>query len=120
MYLLLERELKSKRFGYFFARLPSLDALDQLNSHCLTTGFIFLTAGDRYRLDLGAAGLGHLLAVGPEGDLVADHLVHLSGADPSAVHCRLAGQAGSSNGDARFCLPWFLPSGVSIIFSEGA
>jgi cytochrome c-type biogenesis protein CcsB len=45
MYLLLERELKSRRLGYFFARLPSLDALDQLNSHCVTAGFIFLTLG---------------------------------------------------------------------------
>lgn len=45
MYLVQEWELKSKRLGYFFARLPSLDALDQLNNHCLTTGFIFLTLG---------------------------------------------------------------------------
>jgi cytochrome c-type biogenesis protein CcsB len=45
MYLLQERELKRKKFGYFFTRLPSLDALDQLNSHCLTTGFVFLTLG---------------------------------------------------------------------------
>lgn len=45
MYLVQEWELKSKRFGYFFSRLPSLDALDQLNNHCLTTGFVFLTLG---------------------------------------------------------------------------
>jgi len=45
MYLLQEWELKSKRFGYFFSRLPSLDALDQLNSHCLSAGFVFLTIG---------------------------------------------------------------------------
>ena len=45
MYLLQEKELKTKRFGYFFSRLPSLDALDQLNSHCLTAGFVFLTLG---------------------------------------------------------------------------
>lgn len=45
MYLLQERELKRKKFGYFFTRLPSLDALDQLNSHCLATGFVFLTLG---------------------------------------------------------------------------
>jgi cytochrome c-type biogenesis protein CcsB len=45
MYLLLERELKSKKFGYFFPRFPSLDALDQLNNHCLTAGFVFLTIG---------------------------------------------------------------------------
>lgn len=45
MYLLLERELKRKKFGYFFPRFPSLDSLDQLNNHCLTAGFIFLTIG---------------------------------------------------------------------------
>lgn len=45
MYLLQERELKSKKFGFFFSRLPSLDALDQLNNHCLTAGFVFLTLG---------------------------------------------------------------------------
>jgi cytochrome c-type biogenesis protein CcsB len=45
MYLLQEHELKSKRFGYFFTRLPSLDALDQLNSHCLAIGFVLLTLG---------------------------------------------------------------------------
>lgn len=45
MYLLLERELKSKKFGYFFARFPSLDSLDQLNNHCLSAGFLFLTIG---------------------------------------------------------------------------
>ena len=45
MYLLQERELKSKRFGFFYSRLPSLESLDQLNSHCLTIGFVFLTLG---------------------------------------------------------------------------
>ncbi len=45
MYLLQERELKNKKFGYFFARFPSLEALDQLNNHCLTVGFVFLTLG---------------------------------------------------------------------------
>lgn len=45
MYLLQERELKNKKFGYFFSRLPSLDSLDQLNSHCLAIGFIFLSVG---------------------------------------------------------------------------
>ncbi len=45
MYLLLEREIKSKKFGYFFSRFPSLDSLDQLNNHCLSAGFTFLTIG---------------------------------------------------------------------------
>jgi cytochrome c-type biogenesis protein CcsB len=45
MYLLLEREIKSKRFGVFYNRLPSLEALDTLNHHCLAVGFPLLTLG---------------------------------------------------------------------------
>jgi cytochrome c-type biogenesis protein CcsB len=45
MYLLQERELKKKRFGYFFNRLPSLEALDHLNRHCLAVGFSLMTLG---------------------------------------------------------------------------
>ena len=45
MYLIQERELKQKRFGYFYSRLPSLDALDKLNNHCITIGFPLMTLG---------------------------------------------------------------------------
>lgn len=45
MYLLQEREIKSRRFGLFYNRLPSLEALDNLNSHCLAAGFPLLTLG---------------------------------------------------------------------------
>jgi cytochrome c-type biogenesis protein CcsB len=45
MYLLLEREIKNKRFGVFYSRLPSLEALDTLNHHCLAVGFPLLTLG---------------------------------------------------------------------------
>jgi len=45
MYLLQERELKAKRFGFFYSRLPSLESLDYLNQHCLTIGFPLLTLG---------------------------------------------------------------------------
>jgi len=45
MYLLQERELKQKRFGFFYSRLPSLDALDKLNQHCLSIGFPLMTLG---------------------------------------------------------------------------
>ncbi len=45
MYLLQEREIKKKRFGFFFSRLPSLEALDSLNYHCLAVGFPLLTLG---------------------------------------------------------------------------
>ncbi|MEW6219945.1 MAG: c-type cytochrome biogenesis protein CcsB [Thermodesulfobacteriota bacterium] len=45
MYLLQERAIKKKSFGVFFSRLPSLEALDTLNHHCLTVGFPLLTLG---------------------------------------------------------------------------
>ncbi len=45
MYLLQEREIKKKRFGLFYSRLPSLEALDNLNRHCLAIGFPMLTLG---------------------------------------------------------------------------
>ncbi|OIP50780.1 MAG: c-type cytochrome biogenesis protein CcsB [Deltaproteobacteria bacterium CG_4_10_14_3_um_filter_60_8] len=45
MYLLLEGEIKKKRFGLFCERLPSLEALDNLNEHCLAVGFPLLTLG---------------------------------------------------------------------------
>lgn len=45
MYLLQEREIKSKRFGFFYSRLPSLEALDSLNRHCLATSFPLMTLG---------------------------------------------------------------------------
>ncbi|MFO7605549.1 MAG: c-type cytochrome biogenesis protein CcsB [Desulfurivibrionaceae bacterium] len=45
MYLLQEREIKNKRFGLFYSRLPSLEALDRLNRHGLSAGFPLMTLG---------------------------------------------------------------------------
>ncbi|MHB8765608.1 MAG: c-type cytochrome biogenesis protein CcsB [Deferrisomatales bacterium] len=45
MYLLQERQLKRKRLGALFHRLPNLDVLDELNYRCLTIGFPLLTVG---------------------------------------------------------------------------
>lgn len=45
MYLLQERELKQKRFGFFYSRLPSLETLDKLNQHCISIGFPLMTLG---------------------------------------------------------------------------
>jgi len=45
MYLLQERQIKKKNFGYFYSRLPSLERLDQINYLCLVLGFPLWTAG---------------------------------------------------------------------------
>jgi ABC-type uncharacterized transport system permease subunit len=43
MYLLLEREVKAKRLGAMFRRLPSLDLLDRLNYRLVVFGFVCLS-----------------------------------------------------------------------------
>ncbi len=45
MYLIQERQLKRKRLGALFRRLPNLEVLDALNYRCLTLGFPLLTMG---------------------------------------------------------------------------
>jgi cytochrome c-type biogenesis protein CcsB len=45
MYLLQERQLKSKRPGRFYYRLPALETLDRLTYRTLALGFPFLTTG---------------------------------------------------------------------------
>jgi cytochrome c-type biogenesis protein CcsB len=44
-YLIQERQIKGKKFGFFYRRLPSLSQLDTLNYWCLTIGFPLLTGG---------------------------------------------------------------------------
>jgi ABC-type uncharacterized transport system permease subunit len=43
MYLLLDRQMKGKRFGMLFSRLPSLGFLDELNRRLVVWGFIALS-----------------------------------------------------------------------------
>jgi ABC-type uncharacterized transport system permease subunit len=43
MYLLQEREMKGKRFGALFLRLPSLDSLDRMVQRLVRAGFVVYT-----------------------------------------------------------------------------
>lgn len=45
MYLIQERQIKKKKFGSFYTRLPSLETLDSINHHSLMYGFPLLTIG---------------------------------------------------------------------------
>lgn len=45
MYVLQERQLKAKRPGTFYYRLPALETLDRLTYRTLALGFPFLTTG---------------------------------------------------------------------------
>ena len=44
-YMLLFKEIKTKHLGVFFARLPSLQVLDQMNQRAIVVGWVFLTIG---------------------------------------------------------------------------
>ena len=55
-YVLLFKEIKAKQLGFFYARLPSLQVLDAMNSRAITVGWIFLTIGVVVGGDLGDAG----------------------------------------------------------------
>jgi len=43
--LIQERQLKQKKIGALYYRLPALDVLDRLSYRCITIGFPFLTLG---------------------------------------------------------------------------
>lgn len=45
MYVLQEHQIKKKRLGPVYSRLPSLATLDHINAISITYGFIFLTLG---------------------------------------------------------------------------
>jgi ABC-type transport system involved in cytochrome c biogenesis permease subunit len=45
MYIIQERELKHKRFGTIFYRLPSLDTCDAISSRSMAIGFVLMTLG---------------------------------------------------------------------------
>jgi ABC-type transport system involved in cytochrome c biogenesis permease subunit len=44
-YVLLFKEIKAKHLGFFYARLPSLQALDVMNGRAITVGWACLTLG---------------------------------------------------------------------------
>jgi cytochrome c-type biogenesis protein CcsB len=45
MYLIQEYQIKNKKFGSLYTRLPSLETLDAIGHHSLMYGFPFLTIG---------------------------------------------------------------------------
>lgn len=65
MYLLQERQLKAKRPGAFYYRLPALETLDQLTYRTLALGFPFLTTGIVLGLLWARTAWGSVLAFDP-------------------------------------------------------
>ena len=45
LYLVQEQAIKSKKPGFFFRRLPSLDLLDSAGQKCILAGFVMMTLG---------------------------------------------------------------------------
>ncbi len=65
MYLLQERQLKAKRPGIFYYRLPPLETLDRLTFATLTVGFPFLTVGLALGLAWAGPDWGRVVAFDP-------------------------------------------------------
>jgi len=65
MYVLQERQLKAKRPGAIYYRLPPLETLDRLTYRALTLGFPFLTAGLLLGVLWAGAASGRLLTPDP-------------------------------------------------------
>jgi cytochrome c-type biogenesis protein CcsB len=94
MYLLQERQLKAKRPGAFYYRLPDLQTLDRLTYRTLALGFPFLTTG----LILGAvwarSAWGSVLAFDPLASLSslawAIYAATLAGRAVAGLHGRRA------------------------------
>ena len=45
MYLMMNNQIQTKKFGLIYEKLPSLDGLDRLNKKAVLTGFCLLTIG---------------------------------------------------------------------------
>lgn len=53
MYILLSREMQSKKLGIFFERLPSLELIDRLSNQAVNIGLLVVTIGILMGLYLG-------------------------------------------------------------------
>jgi len=113
MYLLQERQIKKKRLGAVFQRLPSLETLEALPDH----GVSPVDTGDNNRVHLGREGLGILLELGPKGNMVTYHLVYLCSTFSSAAYSGLAGAKGCCHDINRFyCFGLYLPGSKPVTF----
>ncbi len=66
MYLLLERELKAKKLGTMFRRLPSLQILDSLNYKLVVFGFAALSVTIATGALFSSMSTGQLVEFGPK------------------------------------------------------
>ncbi len=103
MYLIQERQLKSKHLGAIFHRLavPRYHGYPRLQSIDVRLAPLYTWYADR--LYLGEQRLGYVLELGPEGNLVAHYVGHLSRAPASSYH-RMAGKKNGLSFDHRLCL----------------
>ena len=90
MYLIQEHQLKHKRLGAIFHRLPPLDVMDTISYRALSIGWPLFTLGMITGFHLGGERLGDLLELAAEGDGVAPRVGPLPGGPAPPDH-RMAG-----------------------------
>jgi len=66
MYLVLERQIKWKRIGRFFRRLPSLELLEEANSRFVSLGALLYSFGVLFGLFWSKTALGYFVGKDPK------------------------------------------------------
>ena len=97
MYLLMERQVKGKRFGLLFSRLPSLEFLDTLNRRLVVVGFIALSVTLVTGAFFSSAAPGFVWALAVQADR---HPGGLGGVRRRSSARALRGLAGPAGGAA--------------------
>ena len=105
MYLIQEKELKSRKPRAFYYRLPSLEILDDLAFKTLILGLPFVTLGIISWLSLGCSNLGGSMGARPENRSLGRDLVRLHGYLFRASRREVARAQGGDPGPGRFCSP---------------
>ena len=103
IYLLQERNLKSKRAGGFLARLPALETIDEISYRALLLGFPFMTLGLVAGVVVAQASYGQLDYLDPEDFALRTDVGGLPHHALHALERGLAGAAGGLSGDRCIC-----------------
>jgi cytochrome c-type biogenesis protein CcsB len=110
--LLIKTGASAAPEGTFRRLIPAAEAVEELLYHAVLLGFVFLTLGIMTGSIWAHYAWGGLLELGPEGDLVADHVDRLRPDAPPAGHARLAGAAdGLARAFGLRLCPLHLPGG---------
>ena len=123
MYLMQERQLKSKRPGTLYHRLPSLMLLDEVNARALVLGFPLLTQGIITGIGMGETYVWVVPALESHFVTALTHLADVWLPARGAPDVWMAGKKSGSGSGGRVCGGsglLFCPCSVRLTALEGS